>query len=255
MSAFFNKLRSPPFATGFWLRHLVLPLLLAGGILFTLEHSTLDLWLADQWYAWEGGQWALRNHWFTYDVLHHHGKQFIILLGVGVLGALVAGLRWQRVRPVRRPLLYLFTCMAALPALIAFAKRFSPVPCPWHLSRYGGEVLYQHNFTYTFGATSGGHCFPAGHASAGFALLAVYFCALPYVQRPRFFLLPGLVVGSAFALGQQARGAHFLSHDLWTLTLCWFGALALFIAFRPAGWPHSRFALSAASKGAGRSDG
>ncbi|HET6591419.1 MAG TPA: hypothetical protein VFG48_00750, partial [Xanthomonadales bacterium] len=41
------------------------------------------------------------------------------------------------------------------------------------------------------------------------------------------------------ALGQQARGAHFLSHDLWTLSWCWFGALGLFLLFRPGRWPGS----------------
>ena len=37
----------------------------------------------------------------------------------------------------------------------------------------------------------------------------------------------GLVFGS----GQQLRGAHFLSHDLWSLAVCWFLALGLFCLF------------------------
>ena len=30
-----------------------------------------------------------------------------------------------------------------------------------------------------------------------------------------------------FGIAQQLRGAHFLSHDLWALMLCWLVALAM----------------------------
>jgi len=127
--------------------------------------------------------------------------------------------------------------MALLPASIAWSKRLSPVACPWDLARYGGDSTYLRTFEYSFGLADAGHCFPAGHASGGFALLALYFAAYLYARRPALFLLPGLLVGTVFALGQQARGAHFLSHDLWSLSLCWFGALGLFLLFRPGRWP------------------
>jgi len=64
--------------------------------------------------------------------------------------------------------------------------------------------------------------------------VAVLAC-LPYILRPghllqknRFwFLLPGLVMGFAFGLAQQLRGAHFISQDLWSVSIDWFGALLL----------------------------
>jgi membrane-associated PAP2 superfamily phosphatase len=131
---------------------------------------------------------------------------------------------------------YLFTTMSVVPALIASFKHISPVDCPWDLARYGGDLPYVRTFAHHFGPTELGHCFPAGHASGGFILLAMYFAALPFVRSPARFLLPGLLIGWIFALGQQSRGAHFLSHDLWTLALCWFGALGMFLLFRPTRW-------------------
>ena len=62
------------------------------------------------------------------------------------------------------------------------------------------------------------------------------------------FLLPGMVIGFTFALGQQARGAHFISHDLWTLSLCWFGALGLFLLFQPHRWWHPDSTLQGAAE-------
>ena len=41
-------------------------------------------------------------------------------------------------------------------------------------------------------------------------------------------LLTGVVTGSVFALAQQLRGAHFASHNLWTILLCWAVALLLY---------------------------
>jgi membrane-associated PAP2 superfamily phosphatase len=39
-------------------------------------------------------------------------------------------------------------------------------------------------------------------------------------------------LGLLFGFSQQLRGAHFLSHDLWTLAICWGTALGLFLWFR-----------------------
>jgi membrane-associated PAP2 superfamily phosphatase len=220
----------------FWISHFWLPLLTAGVLLFWLEQSSLDLWLADWWFALQGGHWAWRNHWVSYGLIHHHGKQLIIAIGLSALLMLASSFIRPAFRHWRGPMSYLFTSMAVVPALIASSKRFSPVDCPWDLSRYGGNLPYVRTFEHSFGATDLGHCFPAGHASAGFILLAMYFAALPMLRKPQRLLLPGLAIGWIFALGQQSRGAHFLSHDLWTLSLCWFCALAMFLLFRPGGW-------------------
>jgi len=221
----------------FWVTHFALPLAVSVAVLFFLEKSSFDLWLADQWFAFEGGEWSLRSHWLTYDVIHHHGKQMVISFGVIVLCLLILSFRVRSLKKWRMPMAYALTTMVLLPSAIARFKNFSPVPCPWDLIRYGGDDIYQRTFSYSFGPTEVGLCFPSGHASGGFALLALYFAVFLYVRRPALLLLPGLIVGTVFALGQQARGAHFLSHDLWALALCWFGALGMFLLFRPQRWP------------------
>lgn len=224
----------------FWMTHAVLPLLAAAAILTLLEHTPVDLWLADWWYELEGRHWAWRDHWLAYDVIHHWGKQVLIAFGLTLLVLLALSGRLPRLRPWRTPMAYVLTSMALVPSVLAWFKRYSGVPCPWDLARYGGELAYRHNLDYSFGAVSSGHCFPAGHAAGGFGLLALYFAALLYAKRPALFLVPGLAVGFVFAFGQQARGAHFISHDLWTLTWCWFGSLLLFLAFRPQRWSAPR---------------
>jgi len=232
-----NRRAWPP-GRRFWLLHLYLPLLAFGALATLFETTPLDLWFADRLYALQGGHWALRDHWFTYAVMHHYGKLAVIAFGLGMLVLAVLSCCVDRLKPWRRPLAYLVTGLALVPVTVSFSKHFSDVPCPWDLARYGGELAYRHSLANAFGwmGSDARSCFPAGHAAGGFGLLVIYFAAWPSARRPARYLLPGLLVGIAFGLGQQMRGAHFLSHDLWTAALTWFAALALFVAFRPARW-------------------
>jgi len=217
----------------FLLLHGLLPLAAATFVLSLAEFTGLDLWLADHWYAFEGGSWSLKNHWLTSELIHHRGKQAVIVVALVLLVGVIASRRSSRLRRWRAPAAYLLTCMAVLPGIVAGMKRFSTVPCPWSLARYGGDLAYQHSLQYAWSWNGGGNCFPAGHASGAYVLLALYFAAIGRVRRPAWFLLPGLIVGGVFGFAQQARGAHFLSHDLWTLSICWFGVLILFLVMRP----------------------
>ena len=61
-------------------------------------------------------------------------------------------------------------------------------------------------------------------------------CAFPQgMVRPAWrwmALAAGLMIGAIFGWTQQVRGAHFLSHDLWTLLICWVVALGLFMVWQ-----------------------
>jgi membrane-associated PAP2 superfamily phosphatase len=51
----------------------------------------------------------------------------------------------------------------------------------------------------------------------------------------RKWRLLGLAVGGGlgllFGISQQLRGAHFLSHDVWTAGICWATALLTYLLF------------------------
>jgi membrane-associated PAP2 superfamily phosphatase len=48
----------------------------------------------------------------------------------------------------------------------------------------------------------------------------------------RWALAGAIVVGIAFSIGQEARGAHFLSHDLTSAAIVWFVQLGLYAWYR-----------------------
>jgi len=212
----------------FWIYHLWLPLLFALPTLYLFEQTSLDIAFADFWFQLEGGDWALRKHWFTYELMHHWGKRLVITLGLSMFVLYIASWKVDRLRPWRWSFIFSFLGMVLLPSLITSLKHLSSTPCPWDTIRFGGSLAYTHDLHFASIANAG-HCFPAAHASGGFGLFSLYFAFYPFVTKYRYrLLLPGLVLGISFGFAQQLRGAHFISHDLWSLAICWFGALLLF---------------------------
>lgn len=189
-----------------------------------------DFAIADRIYAAEGGAWALRSHWFTEGGIHAGGRMFSYLLWLGMAG--FGTWAWHRNgwRSWRRPLMLLLASVLASTVLVSVLKRSIAMECPWHLLRYGGDMPYIGLFELRPGMLPANACFPAGHASAGYAWIALYFFLLQVAPRWRWWGLGlGVGLGLVFGIGQQLRGAHFLSHDVSTLMLCWSMALGLYL--------------------------
>ena len=120
----------------------------------------------------------------------------------------------------------------ALCATVVSGLKFATnMDCPRDLAGFGGDRPYMRLFQDRPDALPRAACFPGSHASTGFSLMAFYFLLLD--TRPRLarrLLAAALALGAVFSFGQQARGAHFLSHDLTSAALDWFLLLGLWAA-------------------------
>ena len=214
--------------------HLLLPLtaLLLASV--ALMAGNGDQWLADLLYHAEGGQWALRDAWVTSDLLHHGGKHLSASAAVLVLLAVLRSCIDARWKPLRRPLLYLLLALGLSTGVVALLKSWTQMDCPWDLQRYGGANAFIGLFEARPAALGRTACYPAGHASAGYGWVALYFFALrlrPQWRWPALGL--ALSAGLAFGFAQQLRGAHFLSHDVATLAVSWTVAVLLYVVMFP----------------------
>ena len=186
-----------------------------------------DLWIADRLYALQGHDWQWRHAFLAETVMHLGGRRFSALAWLLVVAACGASFVDPGLRVRRAALGKLALSVLASTSLVALLKRWSDVPCPWSLARYGGDLPYTGLpyaglFQASPHALPAGHCFPAGHASAGYAWLALYFFFAAVRPAWRWHgLAVGLGLGFAFGVTQQLRGAHFLSHDLWAAAICW----------------------------------
>ncbi len=222
----------------FLLFHLWLPLLLALAASAVLMGVGVDRWLADWLFRAEGGHWALKDAWLTSTLIHRGGKTASTLAGLAVIALCAWSWRRPAWRTYRRPLLYLALAVAASTLLVSVLKSLIHMDCPWDLARYGGTREFIGLLQSRPASMPASQCFPAGHASAGYAWVALYFAALAACPRWRWIGLDiGLGAGMLFGISQQLRGAHFLSHDVWTLATCWLVALGLYLLMlrpRPA---------------------
>ena len=195
----------------------------------------LDLHWARWLFQWEGGTWALKRSVLLEGVLHRGGR---LLSQVAWAGLLVATLwRWRSptaawTRPAARLLLAVFASIACVAAL----KALTHMDCPWDLAGLGGQRPFIDLFETRPATLGPAACFPAAHAAGGFAWVALYFFFLRVAPRWRHAGLGiGLLAGTVFGLAQQLRGAHFLSHDVASLAVCWGVACAAEACFGRSG--------------------
>lgn len=203
-------------------RTLLIPAIVLAVASIVLMAGGGDQWLADQLYRWQGSRWALRDAWWTSHLLHKGGRNLSTLAALLVILGLIRSCLDARLRPLRKPLLYLLLAVALSTGVVSLLKSWTHMDCPWDLERYGG--LRPFIGLLQARPISLGHaaCFPAGHASAGYAWVALYFFMLQVRPQWRWpALIAVLAIGAAFGFAQQLRGAHFLSHDLWSLAISW----------------------------------
>jgi membrane-associated PAP2 superfamily phosphatase len=174
----------------------------------------------------------LRDHWAVTTLLHHGARDLAWLAAAWLL----AGVWWPTgvLRRLARAgrVQWLVTVLVSV-VLVNLLKYASQTSCPWDLAEFGGVA--RHISHWAWGQVDGGpgRCFPAGHASAGFAFMGGYFVLRRAAPRAAVLLLViALAAGLTLGVAQQLRGAHFMSHTLWTAWLCWVVAIAIDATFR-----------------------
>jgi membrane-associated PAP2 superfamily phosphatase len=113
---------------------------------------------------------------------------------------------------------------------------------------FGGSAPYHPLLGAAVGGPSVGGCFPAAHPLAGYAWLAVGFALYPTARRRSWQSWAlAFALGTLFGAVQIARGAHFLSHVLWSAWVVWAMNVALLSA--TLYWPARRPAVVATDSG------
>lgn len=212
--------------------HLWVPLVVFAAVLLVFDIAQLDWRIARALYSWEGYHWLLKRAFITESVIHKLGRNISIAAWLGVLCAWAAAYRRPALAAWRTPLAYLAMSILLSTLLVSWTKSWTNMDCPWDIVGLGGTRPYIKLFEARPEHLPHNACFPAGHASGGYAWMSLYFFFL--MARPgwRWYGLGiGSLVGLIFGIGQQLRGAHFLSHDLWTAAICWASALGLYLYF------------------------
>lgn len=218
-------------------KHLFAPLG-ATTLLFMLAYGTkLDFSLASSLFELQGNAWSLQHYWLTETLLHNYARTLnesltIALLGLWIWRSVVLKDRSHKQRALGVLLLSLLCSFAT----VAILKRLIPMECPWDLQQFGGESAFWGLFDTRPATLASNQCFPAGHSSIGFAWLALYYYwreTKPHRALQGLFI--GVSLGLLLGFVQQLRGAHFISHDIATATICWLVSTLLYIRLQRPG--------------------
>ncbi|NER61621.1 phosphatase PAP2 family protein [Pseudomonas sp. MAFF212428] len=247
----------------FYLNNLGLPLLLALAVFLLFDLTELDRWISNLFLDPASGQFALlHNAWFE-RVTHKWPRVLPNGTGEAALIGSVLSFAWprfadhprapatrllERTRLAallrfttrhRRDLLYVVVAFALCTTVIHYLKSHTSVYCPVETTLYGGPHLRQEwfaNFDLLHKAGDG-RCWPGGHASSGFTLMALYFVARRWRWRHAGKLLGFIVLlGTLYGTTRVLQGWHYMSHTFWAAIFVWLTSwvTALFFYGRPA---------------------
>ena len=203
------------------------------GSTLVFEHSQLDVRISELFYS--NGDWLLEKGGQPYAfILYDFPKALLILMIVALLVILILRcLRRKSTYTMRaktffiglvttlsnREIGYLLVTLIAVPTIIASLKAVTHVSCPNNLALFNGALPYL-SIWQNIVANTEAKCFPAAHASAGFALYG--FAYLPTLKRHRVkIIILTTILGWTMGMYKMLIGDHFFSHTLVSMLLSW----------------------------------
>lgn len=210
-------------------KHIALWVVLLVGVIVLFEVTNLDLQVQDRLFNIEADGWMVDREAPLPRLLFYTGiKGVIVAFGVTIL--MLYGLSFRGKggdeagrQSLRQRYLTVILSLIIVPSTIAGLKAETNMYCPSQIERYGGDKPYVKLFEAypsSCGQCDSGRCFPAGHASGGFALMALYH-VFRKRKHKRLGLAIGLGLGWTMGFYQMMKGAHFLSHTMVTMLASW----------------------------------
>lgn len=205
--------------------HYIFPLICILAALFC-QYSGIDIYLEQFFYDHQHHSWPYQSAWLTQEILHDGAHDVIIFIFAMLVVFFIATLFNNRLKQYRRTAGFILLASLSGMILVGILKDTTHLYTPWNLKEFGGLYPNIRLFDPVPENLPVGHAFPAGHASGGYALLSFYFAARQRQHRyVRHFLYGALAAGLLLGVAQQIRGAHMISHDLFTLAICWLSCL------------------------------
>lgn len=187
--------------------------------LVVFEWIPLDLWLQRHFFDGVNQRWIWSSaepisRFLLYDGL----KWLLILCALGLIASLFFCKRAPTIRRYSRGIRIVVLSLILIPLTVSGLKAATNVACPRALSEFGGKLSYDGVFGDA--PLTRQRCFPAGHASGGFALMSLFFLFKTAKNQRRALYL---AAGTGWIMGayKMLIGDHFLSHTIVTMLLAW----------------------------------
>lgn len=203
-------------------------LLLASILFFGI--SSIDITIQDHFFYPNTHTWYLDKNMEPYHFLFYTGiKKLLIFIAICFLLTFIFLRKHPLIQSYKQGILIVILSAIFVPVIVGALKKTTNMPCPKDEIHYGGDyprtAVWE---SYDEPYTSKKHiaCWPAGHASGGFALMSLFF--LFKRKRNRYLaLIFALVIGWSMGNYKMMIGDHFFSHTWITMLLAWLIILLL----------------------------
>lgn len=182
----------------------------------------IDLWIQRLLFDQTDTSWMIspNDRGLSYIIFYTSPKVIYVFLGVTSLFWLFRKWRKEGWQSQQSRLLLVVFVGVTVPLFVGWLKETTGVTCPDQESLFGG--VSPHTSIWR-NAIDGAyyyklHCWPAGHASGGFGLMAIRLLG-PTGLDGWVWIVPGMTLGWVTGLYQMARGQHFLSHTIVTMLI------------------------------------
>jgi membrane-associated PAP2 superfamily phosphatase len=183
----------------------------------------MNNWVQDFFYNPELKEWMIDRNNKILDLILYSGiKKLFIVIILFLIFALIFMRKKKWVGDNKRGLSIVVASCLIIPLTVGALKATTNMPCPNQLNEYGGkyndiglfETLPLDN------SRASTRCYPAGHASGGFALLSLLF--LFNTRRAKVITLTSVMIfGWTTANYKMLIGDHFIGHTIITMLLAW----------------------------------
>jgi len=205
-------------------RQILLSSIVLGLALFYFETTSTDIWLQNLFFDENNKRWLIDAPGKILSFVFYDGiKKLLVLSALAIPVSLLFFRKAAIIRNYKRGLRIVLLSLIIVPSITGLLKATTNVACPRDIVAYGGSIPYVRVFeSYPQGSKPDSlqRCFPAGHASGGFALMSLFFLFHSKTNRRRGLVI-GLSIGWLMGGYKMLLGHHFLSHTIITMVMAW----------------------------------
>ncbi|MFK5937572.1 MAG: phosphatase PAP2 family protein [Sulfurimonas sp.] len=195
--------------------------LISSIIFFAL--TDVDITLQDYFFNTQTHSWIVDTYAQPYRLIFYSGiKRLLIVIAVSFLLILIFFRNKKLIKPYRRGIIIVILSAILVPSAVGALKKYTNMPCPKNEIHYGGEyprTAVWESYPDSFQGSKL-KCWPAGHASGGFALLSLFFL-FKSKKSKKIAFTSAMAIAWSMGLYKMLVGDHFLSHTIITMLLAW----------------------------------
>ena len=193
-------------------------------IIVLFQFSNLDIFIQNFFFNFQTKTWFINKDEPILKLFFYNGiKNLLIIFAIGILFSLIFFRKKEIIQKYKKGLLIVLLSAIFIPLIIGSLKAITNTPCPCNIVNFGGiypDVKVFDSYPKDFIQTSKIKCWPAGHASGGFALMSLFFLFKTPTNKKKA-LIGGLIIGWSMGIYKILLGDHFFSHTMITMFISW----------------------------------